>query len=60
MKKFIQFYAYDNQHVRRIFSFKVENYNDAINALRRMKQPSGWYVERTKYGQVTKNEFIKL
>lgn len=43
------------------FSFKVENYNDAVNALKQMKQPtSGWYVERTKYGQVTKNEFIKI
>ena len=44
MSNRVQFYAYDYNRVRRIFSFKVENINDAIKALDRFNQPDGFYV----------------
>jgi hypothetical protein len=55
-----QFYAFSKAYGKRIlFSFKVTNEHDAKQCLRRLKQPSGWYVVRDKYnGNVLINRRI--
>ena len=45
MSKRVQFYGNEKSTGnRRIFSFKVENKNDAIRALQRFDVPAGWYL----------------
>lgn len=39
----VQFYDFDKNGNRRIFSFKVNSEQDAINALVRMNKPTGFY-----------------
>lgn len=57
--KSVQFYAVHQSGERRIMSFRVDNVNDAINALGRMNQPKGWFVVRDQDGRVIRNVVIE-
>lgn len=58
MSTSVQFYGrHTATGERRIFSFKVENYNDAVRALERFNVPAGWFVIR-KGNSVVKNQKI--
>lgn len=55
----VQFYAKDYFGKRRIFSFKVNSKDDAINALTRMNVHKGFYVPNSgmKYSEPIENPY---
>lgn len=57
---FVQYYGIYKDGQRRILSFKVDSKQDAREALRRLGQASGWFVERDRQGAIITNDFISL
>lgn len=55
----VQFYAKDSTGRRRIFSFKVNTKEDAINALTRMNVEKGFFVPNAgmKYSEPISNKY---
>ena len=54
-----QFYAWSRKYQERtLFSFRVENENDARKCLKRFNQKAGWYVVRDDSGNPIVNKKI--